>query len=89
MEVSLEKGTYRNPSMKTNERAILVRFGILRDEKIHSGSPMIRKSVKMLKTEVEMNRTRRSTQWPPGMVGSQLNWTGVHCRTMAKKTATI
>jgi hypothetical protein len=88
-EESLEGCTHRKPNMKTIKRAILVRFGILRDEKIHSGTPRIRKSVTMLKTEVEMNRIRRSTQWPPGIVRSQLNWTGVHCRTMAKKTATI
>ena len=47
------------------------------------------KSVRMLKTEVLTYRMRRSTQWPPLIVRSQLKATGVHCNMMAKKTATI
>jgi hypothetical protein len=68
-KVILERGkggvikgvTYRKPRRKTIKSAVLVRFGIRSDEKIQSGNPRIKMSVMMLKTEVEMYNTRRST----------------------------
>jgi len=81
--------TYKNPSKKTNKSANLVRLGILRPTKIHTGKPRTNKSVTMLMTAVQVYRTRRSTQRPPLMERSQLKATGRHCSVMARNTATI
>jgi len=77
------------PSPKTARSAILTFFLIRRLRKIQNGMARVVKSVKTVKAPVEAPNDLLSTQRPPGVVASQLNWMGWQMSRQARHIATI